>query len=128
MILQFHPRPAGPEHPTAPVCGASKALDVGSAFMHPSGMEPSDLMSTAAVCRAYGVARSTVRLWVADGLPLAPETPTDPATGRPIRLWFRAADVAAFLEARKNRPRAGRGPDKAPRKPGRWLAKDANAA
>ena len=116
MILHFHPRPAGQDRPAAPGRAPSIALDVGRAFEHPSGMEASDLMSTAAVCRAYGVTRQTVRLWVADGLPLAPETLADPATGRPVRLWFRAAEVAAYLEARKNRPRASRGPDKAPRK------------
>lgn len=128
MILDFRPRPAGQERPAARGRTSSIALDVGRAFEHPSGMEASALMSTADVCRAYGVTRGTVWLWVADGLPVAPETLTDPKTGRPVRLWFRAADVAAYLEARKARPRAGRGKDKAPRKPGRWPAKDADAA
>lgn len=125
MILRFPLRTGGP----ARAAGASLPLDSRSAFEHPSSMEASDLMNTSAVCRAYGVTRGAVRLWVADGLPLAPETLTDPATGRPVRFWFRAADVAAYVAARKAAGRWGegkRGPDKAPRQPGRWQAKDAS--
>lgn len=125
MILTFPTRSAAPPRPS----DASKSLDGRSVFEHPSGMEASDLISTAAVCRLYGVTRGAVRLWVADGLALAPETPTDPATGRPIRFWFRAADVAAYVEARKAAGRWGegkRGKDKAPRQRGRWQGKDAN--
>ena len=84
-------------------------------------------MTTADVCDLYGVSRETVRRWVADGLGLAPETPIKPS-GRPVVQLFRASIVAAFLEARKTRPRAGRGPDKGPRKPGRWQDKDASEA
>lgn len=91
-------------------------------------MEAGELFTTADVSRVYNVSRETVRLWVADGLPLAPETPIGP-TGRPVVLLFRAADVAAFIDARKAAgrwKRAPRGKDKGPRKPGRWPAKDAN--
>jgi len=126
MILTFPTRPAAPPRPVGPAGASTKALDDWVPVVHPSGMEGSELISTAEVCRRYGVTRQTVRHWVATGLPLAPETPTDPATGRPVRFWFRAADVAAFLEARKARPPAKRGPDKGPRQPGRWQGKDAS--
>ena len=127
MILPFRPRPVALPRPSRPAGDASKTLDGCQAFEHPMGMANTDLLSTADVCRLYGVTRQTVRVWVADGLPLAPETPLDPGTGRALRLWFRAADVATYIEGRKAGGRLGvRGPDKAPRKPGRWPSKDAN--
>lgn len=131
MILTFPTRPAGPPRPARPAGADTKALDARLVFEHPSGMEGNELISTAELCRRYGVTRGAVRLWVADGLTLAPETPISTATGRPIVLMFRAADVAAFVEARKAAGRWKQGPrgkDKAPRKPGRWPAKDADAA
>lgn len=125
MILTFPTRPAAPPRPA----DESKSLDARLAFVHPSVMEATDLMNAAAICRAYGISRQTVRLWVDDGLPLAPETLTDPITGRAVRLWFRAADVAAYVEARKAAGRwLGRGPDKVPRKPGRWPGRAADVA
>lgn len=122
MIIRFPPRTGGP----ASAAGASLPLDERQGFVHPSSMEGSELISTAEVCRRYGVTRQTVRHWVATGLPLAPETPPPGAARRPAFLLFRAADVAAFLEARKARPPAKRGPDKAPRQPGRWQDKEAS--
>lgn len=126
MILHFRPRPLGPPRLPLPAAGPLKPLDHRQGFVHPSGMETGELISTAEVCRRYGVTRQTVRHWVATGLPLAPETPAPGGGGRPAFLLFRAADVAAFLEARKARPPAKRGPDKGPRQPGRWPGKDAS--
>lgn len=126
MILTFPPRPAAPPRPARQAGADEKALDAVKALRHPSGMEATDLIGTAEVCRRYGVTRQTVRHWVATGLPLAPETPAAGAGGRPPFLLFRAADVVAFLEARKARPPAKRGPDKRPRQPGRWQGKDAS--
>jgi len=128
MILTFPTHPAGPPRPVPWPGAAGKSLDAVAAFVHPSSMEATDLLSTAEVCRRYGVTRQTVRLWVDDGLPLAPETLTDPKTGRTVRLWFRAADVAAYVEARKAAGRWGksnRGPDKTPRTRRSRAAKDA---
>ncbi|MBK7781503.1 MAG: hypothetical protein IPJ58_12185 [Ardenticatenia bacterium] len=127
MILQFNPRTGGP----ARHVGASLPLDGRQAFEHPSSMNGSELISTAEVCRRYGVSREAVRRWVADGLPLAPETPISLETGRPVVYLFRAGQVAAYVEARKAAGRwkqAPRGKDKAPRKPGRWPAKESNVA
>ena len=134
MILQFHPRPAGPPRPCQPAQKAgddTKALDAWIPFVHPSAMEAPDLISTAEICRRYEVTRQAVRLWIAAGLPVAPETPAPGLSGRPPFLLFRAAEVAAFVEARKAAGRWKQGPrgkDKAPRKAGRWPAKDADAA
>jgi len=125
VIIRFPPRNGGPVMPP----GASLTLDGRQAFEHPSRMtaDGDRIMSTADLCMLYGVSRETIRRWVADGLELAPETPIKPS-GRPVVQLFRASVVAAFLEARKARPRAGRGPDKAPRKPGRWKHKRTTGA
>lgn len=92
-------------------------LDLSKGIDHPSRMttDGDRIISTAEVCRLYGVSREAVRRWVADGLALAPETPIG-ATGRPVVQLFRASVVAAFVEARRSGPPIRRGPDKAPRK------------
>jgi phage terminase Nu1 subunit (DNA packaging protein) len=71
-------------------------------------LNPKDLQAR------FEVSAQTVTNWVREGLPIAPEAPRDPISGKVLRLYFREEDLEAWIADRKRQGRwrvrgAGRG-------------------
>jgi hypothetical protein len=77
---------------------------------------PDDVVTSAELARHFGVSTQRVRQWVDAGCPVAAAA-LDPYTGKPVRPYFRIADVEAWRAA--NRERKGGRPRKRPPDPER---------